>query len=191
MSLDDYKEKVSDYTNRLNGIESYSGQKKYDAASDLFSDIAGDVIGSIFNGIKGLFDNHQQKKLEAKRLEMERKAEVERIEQERRAEAERLERIRIELIRRRQIAKRRRVLILKALIVLLIIALTIAFVYFGVIKNNLFRADLENIESFIKRFFGTILSAVKEWFLSVFNVIKNIVNSVIEFFGMVFSVVKD
>lgn len=55
---------LGEYKNKLEKVESYSGQKKADAASDFFIDLTVDAIGSIVGGIKGFFEKRQQKKIE-------------------------------------------------------------------------------------------------------------------------------
>ena len=49
---------LNDYRDRVEDVKSYSGQKKYDAANDIFSDMAGDAL----EGIVGFFAKLHRKR---------------------------------------------------------------------------------------------------------------------------------
>ncbi|GBU27752.1 hypothetical protein R84B8_01293 [Treponema sp. R8-4-B8] len=118
--------KINDYKDKIQKIDTYSGQKKYNAVNDLFSDMATDAIGAIFSGIKGIFDRRQQKKWEAEAARLK----AERLERERKAEAERQELLRLEIERKKRIARRKKIFAFKILVVLAIICGIIYFIFF-------------------------------------------------------------
>jgi len=88
MGIDEYKNKMNEYQNRIDKVNSNSGHKKQDAANDLLSDMVFDGLEGIVEGIKNLWDKHQQKKWE-------KKAEAARLENERKKMEEEFKRKRI------------------------------------------------------------------------------------------------